>query len=376
MIKKKLAALGCAAMAIPLAGCGVLASNGLDYSSYPIPKLPEATAVTTTDCQMPESGQDVSLAGCKMGDTVVLHGVNFEFNKAALTLNAKSLLDKVAEALVARPDIKVEVDGHTDGKGTDAYNQNLSESRAKSVASYLVMRGVEKTRMSSKGFGKSMPIADNTTDEGREQNRRVELKVTESAAPATVTTTRLKSDSIVILEPLAAHASEPGAGIPTSIGVLTHVPNPVEAGPTPAYKNDVHAVPEAPKAGPKWKAPAGSAGYVEPAAAATPPTAMPPMPAMSMAAPKAKPASTTVITSTGNAVAISNYTFVPDKLVVAVGTTVTWTNKDSTTHTVKFPDKDHTIATGESFSRTFDKPGSYTYICGIHSSMKGTIVVN
>src|SRR3569623_454266 len=166
MIKKKFAALLSAAMAIPLAGCGVMASNGLDYSSYPIPKLPEATVVTTTACQMPESGQTISLEGCKMGDTVVLHGVNFEFNKATLTLNAKSLLDKVADALIARPDIKVEIDGHTDGKGTDAYIQPLSENRAKSVAFYLATKGVDKDRMTAKGFGKSMPIAHNSTDEG------------------------------------------------------------------------------------------------------------------------------------------------------------------------------------------------------------------
>lgn len=370
MIKKKFAALTSAVLAIPLAGCGVMASNGLDYSSYPIPKLPEATTVTTTSCQMPESGQAISLEGCKMGDTVVLHGVNFEFNKATLTLNAKSLLDKVADALIARPDIKVEIDGHTDGKGTDAYNQPLSENRAKSVAFYLATKGVDKDRMTAKGFGKSMPIADNSTDEGREQNRRVELKVIESAAPAVVTTTRSKNDAVVILEPIPAHANEPGAGIPTSIGVVTHVPNPVEAGPTPDYKNRTPIAPEPPKAGPSWKAPAGSSGYVEPTSSTPAPMSM------SMPMPESKTSSTTVITSTGNAVAISNYTFVPEKLMVSVGTTVTWTNKDPTTHTVKFPDKDHTIATGESFSRTFNKPGQYTYICGIHTSMKGTIVVN
>jgi plastocyanin len=61
--------------------------------------------------------------------------------------------------------------------------------------------------------------------------------------------------------------------------------------------------------------------------------------------------------------------------MVSVGTTVTWTNKDSVTHTVKFSDKDQTIASGQSFTRTFDKPGEFTYICGIHTSMKGTIVV-
>jgi outer membrane protein OmpA-like peptidoglycan-associated protein/plastocyanin len=373
MIKNKLAALGSAVIAIPLTGCGVLASNGLNYSSYPIPRIPEATTVTTVSCQMPEAGQTVSLEGCKVGDTVVLHGVNFEFNKAVLTLNAKSLLDKVADALVARPDIKVEIDGHTDGKGTDAYNQKLSENRAASVATYLAGHGVDPGRMTSRGFGKTMPIADNATDEGREQNRRVELKVVESAAPTTTVTARSKNDAVVVLEPLAAHANEPGAGIPTSIGVVTHVPNPVEAGPTLGYKNSPPTVPDAPKAGPAWKAPAGSTSYVEPAATAPTTSSMPADMPMNMPTPAS--GSSTEITSTGNAVSISNYSFVPQKLIVAVGTTVTWTNKDAVTHTVKFPDKDQTIATGQSFTRTFGKPGEYTYICGIHTSMKGTIVV-
>ncbi len=369
MIKNKFAALSSAVLAIPIAGCGVFATNGLDYSSYPVPKLPAATTVVSSSpCQMPESGQPISLAGCKSGDTIVLHGVNFEFNKATLTLNAKSLLDQVAGALIARPDIKVEIDGHTDGKGSDAYNQKLSDSRAMSVASYLVSHGVAKDRLSSKGFGKSMPIADNATDEGREQNRRVELKVLESAvveAPAT-TSVAARNNAVVVLEPLAAHANEPGAGIPTSIGVLTHVPYPVEAGPTLSYKNSPAIAPEAPKPGPSWKAPAGSAGYSEPAAE-TPPAAMSmPMPVSSTPAP---------VTTTGNAVAISNYSFVPGTLVVSTGTTVTWTNKDQVTHTVKFPEKDQTISYGQSFSRTFSKPGEYVYQCGIHASMQGKIIV-
>jgi outer membrane protein OmpA-like peptidoglycan-associated protein/plastocyanin len=374
MINKKFAVLSSALLAIPLTGCGVMASNGIDYSTYPIPKLPEPKTVVTTTapCQMPEGGQPISLEGCKSGDTIVLHGVNFEFNKAALTLNAKSLLDQVSGALTARPDIKVEIDGHTDGKGTDPYNQKLSEARAKSVATYLASHGVAKDRLTSKGFGKTMPIADNATDEGREQNRRVELKVLESAVVAApvVTTVAEKNNAIVVLEPLPAHANEPGAGIPTSVGVLTHVPNPIEAGPTPDYKNRTALAPEAPKAGPSWKAPAGSTSYVEPAPEAAPAPAMT-MP-MSMPMSSSSPAPAAV---GGSTVAISNYGFVPETLTVTAGTTVTWTNKDPVTHTVKFDDKDQTIATGASFTRTFTTAGTFSYICGIHTSMKGTVVV-
>jgi outer membrane protein OmpA-like peptidoglycan-associated protein len=135
-------------------------------------------------CQPPAPGQPISLEGCKTGDVLVLHGVNFDFNKASLTLNAKALLDQVADALLARKDIKVEIDGHTDGKGSGPYNMKLSQHRADSVKKYLEGRGIDSGRMSTKGFGKTMPIADNNTDEGREQNRRVELKVTESNADA------------------------------------------------------------------------------------------------------------------------------------------------------------------------------------------------
>ena len=112
--------------------------------------------------------------------TMVLQGVNFEFDEDRLTLNAKTLLDQVAGALTKRSDIKIELEGHTDSKGSDTYNQALSEARAASVKRYLIERGVDGGRMSTVGYGETMPVADNTTDEGRELNRRVQLKVTAS----------------------------------------------------------------------------------------------------------------------------------------------------------------------------------------------------
>src|SRR3546814_20534556 len=81
-------------------------------------------------CEVPTDGTPINFGGCKLGDTLVLHGVNFEFDKAALTLNAKTLRDQVADAVQTRADIKVELDGYTDSKGSDAYNQKLSEQRA------------------------------------------------------------------------------------------------------------------------------------------------------------------------------------------------------------------------------------------------------
>lgn len=131
-------------------------------------------------CESLQPGQPFSLAGCDVGQTIVLHGVKFEFDKTRLTVNARTLLDQVADALLARPDIQVQIAGHTDAKGSDAYNQKLSERRAVAVKDYLGARGVDAARMSTVGFGESQPVADNATDDGRELNRRVELSVTGS----------------------------------------------------------------------------------------------------------------------------------------------------------------------------------------------------
>jgi len=82
--------------------------------------------------------------------------------------------------LVDHPDMKIEIRGHTDNVGDDAYNQQLSEARAKSVFQYLVDRGIDTGRLSYKGFGETQPIASNDTEQGRKQNRRTEFLVVSS----------------------------------------------------------------------------------------------------------------------------------------------------------------------------------------------------
>lgn len=146
------------------------------------PPPPPPAPPATPPCQAPQPGQAIELAGCKPGDSLVLHGVHFEFNRANLTADAKTVLDSVAAALQAHPAITVELDGHTDGKGTAAYNQSLSERRAAATKQYLVDRGVDAGRIATRGYGKSSPVADNGTDEGRELNRRVELKIIHAGA--------------------------------------------------------------------------------------------------------------------------------------------------------------------------------------------------
>lgn len=116
--------------------------------------------------------------GCpapKIEAKVNLKGVNFMTGKAELTLDAKRVLDGVAEQLLASPDVNIEIHGHTDSKGNPKSNLKLSEQRAQSVVNYLATKGVKLSRMKAKGWGADMPIADNKTESGREQNRRIEM---------------------------------------------------------------------------------------------------------------------------------------------------------------------------------------------------------
>ena len=136
-------------------------------------------------CKMPEPGERLSLDGCGTGDVLELEGVNFEFDKDKLTPNAKTLLDQVAAELNDHPGIDIEIGGHTDSLGSDSYNQRLSASRAAAVMAYLGESGVESSRMSSKGYGEDVPIDTNETEDGRERNRRVELKIVGGTAGAT-----------------------------------------------------------------------------------------------------------------------------------------------------------------------------------------------
>ncbi len=106
-----------------------------------------------------------------------LTGPNFDFNKSTLTREGRELVANAARTLKANPSVRVSVDGYTDSIGSDAYNRRLSERRAKTVADALVADGVARDRLHVQGFGKSHPVADNKTAEGRARNRRVEIVV-------------------------------------------------------------------------------------------------------------------------------------------------------------------------------------------------------
>ena len=104
--------------------------------------------------------------------------VLFGYDRSDLNTSAETNLTKLVNVLQKYPDTNIEVIGHTDSKGTDDYNQGLSQRRASSVASYLRTQGISSSRLGTKGMGEADPVASNDTEEGRTQNRRVEFVIT------------------------------------------------------------------------------------------------------------------------------------------------------------------------------------------------------
>ena len=111
----------------------------------------------------------------KIGERIILEGVNFETAKTTLLPSARTILDQVASSLSAYPSAEVAIHGHTDNVGGASYNMKLSLGRADAVKAYLVSKGIAASRISTKGFGFAKPVADNATPEGRAKNRRIEF---------------------------------------------------------------------------------------------------------------------------------------------------------------------------------------------------------
>jgi outer membrane protein OmpA-like peptidoglycan-associated protein len=111
----------------------------------------------------------------KVGERIILEGVNFETAKTTLLPQAKTILDQVAASLLASPAAEVAIHGHTDNVGGAKYNMKLSNGRAESVKSYLVSKGIPASRVTTKGFGFTKPVADNSNPQGRAKNRRIEF---------------------------------------------------------------------------------------------------------------------------------------------------------------------------------------------------------
>lgn len=122
--------------------------------------------------------KDVPLKPIKAGESIVLKNIFYETDKFDLKPESKTELDKLVSFCNKNPKVHFEISGHTDNVGSKPYNQTLSEKRAKTVYDYLVAAGIPVARLTSKGYGDSKPIAPNTTDDGRSQNRRTEFLIT------------------------------------------------------------------------------------------------------------------------------------------------------------------------------------------------------
>ncbi|MBB4857824.1 outer membrane protein OmpA-like peptidoglycan-associated protein [Novosphingobium chloroacetimidivorans] len=150
------------------AGIGGVAGGAIGYQKdKQIRELRESTA---------GSGIDVT----DNGDGILLNlpDVTFAVDSTEISPSFQAALDRVAQSMVQYPDSLIDVYGHTDSTGSDAYNLDLSKRRADAVARYLISRGVSSARIQTQGMGESYPVADNATAEGRAKNRRVEVKIT------------------------------------------------------------------------------------------------------------------------------------------------------------------------------------------------------
>jgi outer membrane protein OmpA-like peptidoglycan-associated protein len=131
------------------------------------------------DAMAKKISKDILLKRLEVGSKIILNNIFFDFNKATLRPESVAELDRMFRMMNDFPSLKIELSGHTDNVGSASYNQKLSESRAKSVVDYLIGKGIATTRLVYKGYGFSQPVADNKTEEGRQQNRRTEFKVLE-----------------------------------------------------------------------------------------------------------------------------------------------------------------------------------------------------
>lgn len=124
-----------------------------------------------------EIEKDIYLKKVKVGEAIVLRNIFFDFNKATLRPESKAELDRLVQLMRENPTLKIEISGHTDNIGSAEYNKRLSEQRAKAVVDYLIQAGISADRLTYAGYGFERPIAPNTTEEGRQLNRRTEFKI-------------------------------------------------------------------------------------------------------------------------------------------------------------------------------------------------------
>ena len=131
----------------------------------------------TDTAQFEEIHKDLYLTPIETGETIILNNIFFGYDSSTLLTESFEELNKLVETLNDNPDLTIKIKGHTDDVGGVEYNLILSQKRAGSVVTYLKEKGIDAKRLTSEGFGKSQPIGDNKTEEGRAKNRRVEFEI-------------------------------------------------------------------------------------------------------------------------------------------------------------------------------------------------------
>ena len=149
------------------AGCGAIGAGVGAYMDVQEAELRQ---------QLQGTGVQVQRNGDRL-DLIMPGNITFNTNEYSLRPQFQPVLDSVAAVLYKYKDTRLQVNGHTDSTGSADYNYNLSNRRATSVANYLAGKGVDQGRIIAQGMGPDQPIASNTTDAGRAQNRRVELQI-------------------------------------------------------------------------------------------------------------------------------------------------------------------------------------------------------
>ena len=164
---EKGAAIGAAIGAGVGAGAGTIIGRQMDKKAEELAKLENVQVETVKDVN-----------GLEAIKVTFDSGILFDFNKSTLKTEAKQQLDKFAAEMADMPETGITVFGHTDNVGSEAANKRISMQRAESVGNYLNGKGIAKSRLTMEGMGFDQPVADNATEEGRAQNRRVEIFIT------------------------------------------------------------------------------------------------------------------------------------------------------------------------------------------------------
>ena len=155
-------------VALMLTGCTPMANkNQPPPMAEPPSETMSETMYLPQDKYVPPSAPEPEM--------IVLEGVHFDFDKATLKPSAVDTLDHAVNVIQRYPDRRFSLSGHTDNYGSDQYNEGLAQRRSSAVRDYLVQHGVESSRLDVSSYGERMPVADNTSKQGRAKNRRVEI---------------------------------------------------------------------------------------------------------------------------------------------------------------------------------------------------------